>query len=141
VPEGDTVFLAGRKMHRALAGGTLVRGEFRHPALATVDLSGRTVLGVRTVGKHLFTRFSGTVSLHSHLRMDGSWRVMPRGHRWPMPAHHARVILATESTEVVGFRVHDLQLLPTGQESRLVSHLGPDLLDPDWDDSRAACSA
>jgi endonuclease-8 len=135
VPEGDTVFLAGRMMHRALAGEALVRGEFRHPALATADLSGRTVLEVRTVGKHLFTRFSEGLSLHSHLRMDGSWRVVPRGRRWPMPAHHARAILATERTQVVGFRVHDLRLLPTDQESRLVAHLGPDLLDPDWNDS------
>jgi endonuclease-8 len=32
-----------------------------------------------------------------------------------------------------GYRVHDLEVLATADESRLVGHLGPDLLGPDWD--------
>jgi endonuclease-8 len=141
VPEGDTVFLAGKTLERALAGKTLTRGEFRHPALATRDLSGREVLGVRTVGKHIFTRFSGELSLHSHLKMDGSWAVYPLGARWRLPAHHARVILAAGDVQAVGFRLHDLKLLPTADEHRLVGHLGPDLLDPLWTDEHAARAA
>ncbi|PXY33089.1 DNA glycosylase [Prauserella sp. PE36] len=141
MPEGDTVFLTGKKLERALAGQRLTRTDFRHPALATTDLSGHDVLGVRTVGKHLFLRFSGELSLHSHLKMDGSWRVFARGARWNMPAHHARVVLTTETTEAVGFRVHDLVLLPTDEERRLVGHLGPDLLDPEWTDEHAAIAA
>ena len=137
MPEGDTVFLAGKTVDRALAGKTLSRTDFRHPALATVDLTGHTVLRVRTVGKHLFTQFSGDLSLHSHLKMDGSWEVYRSGSRWHHPAHHARVILAAEDTQAVGFRVHDLQILPTDEESRLVGHLGPDLLGPDWDPDEA----
>ncbi|WP_158887318.1 Fpg/Nei family DNA glycosylase [Amycolatopsis anabasis] len=137
MPEGDTVFLAGKTVQRALAGKTLTRGEFRHPALANADLAGRTVLGVRTVGKHLFTRFSGELSLHSHLKMDGSWDVYAEGARWRHPAHHARVILAGPGVQVVGFRVHDLKLLPTAEEGGLVDHLGPDLLDPQWTDEHA----
>ncbi|MBB4682771.1 Fpg/Nei family DNA glycosylase [Amycolatopsis jiangsuensis] len=138
MPEGDTVFLAGKLLNRALAGKTLVRGEFRHPELATVDLVGHTVREVATVGKHLFTRFSGDRTLHSHLRMDGSWRIHPVGAKWPMAAHHARVVLATAELEVIGFRLHDLKLLPTGEESGLVGHLGPDLLDPLWTDEHTA---
>lgn len=141
MPEGDTVFLTGRTIERALAGETLTRTDFRHPALATTNLAGQRVTGVRTVGKHLFIRFSGERSLHSHLRMDGSWRVFPPGRRWSMPAHHARVVLAHPHAEVVGFRVHDLELLPTSQEARLVGHLGPDLLDPAWSDEHAATAA
>ena len=38
----------------------------------------------------------------------------------------------------VGFALHDLELLPTAEEDRLVGHLGPDLLDPHWDDEHAA---
>ncbi|ASR35371.1 DNA glycosylase [Prauserella marina] len=137
MPEGDVVFLTGVTMSRALAGTRLTRSDFRHPALATTDLTGREVLGVRTVGKHLFTRFSGELSLHSHLKMDGSWRVFAPGARWTLPGHHARVVLANREAEVVGFRVHDLALLPTGEESRFVGHLGPDLLDPQWSDEHA----
>ncbi|GHF76129.1 endonuclease-8 [Amycolatopsis bartoniae] len=141
MPEGDTVFLAGKQLDRALAGRTLVKTDFRHPALATTDLSGRTVLAVRTVGKHLFTRFSGDLSLHSHLRMDGSWQLYRPGARWRHPAHHVRVVLAAEEIQAVGFRLHDLELLPTGEESRLVGHLGPDLLDPQWTDEHAERAA
>ncbi|HVV10404.1 DNA-formamidopyrimidine glycosylase family protein [Amycolatopsis sp.] len=134
MPEGDTVFLAGKTLDRALAGKTLSRSDFRHPALSTAELSGRTVLGVRTVGKHLFTRFSGELSLHSHLKMDGSWEVYAPGARWRHPAHQVRVILDAGDVSAVGFRLHDLELLPTAEESRLVGHLGPDLLDPQWTD-------
>ncbi|MFC4001102.1 DNA-formamidopyrimidine glycosylase family protein [Prauserella oleivorans] len=141
MPEGDTVFLTGRTVDKALAGHTLTRTDFRHPALATVDLAGRDVLGVRTVGKHLFFRFSGALSLHSHLKMDGAWRVFRPGARWNMPAHHARAVLASAEAEVVGFRVHDLALVRTGEEHRLVGHLGPDLLDPEWTDEHAGRAA
>lgn len=141
MPEGDTVFLAGKKLGRALAGKTLIRGEFRHPALATVDLTGHEVLGVRTVGKHIFTHFSGDLSLHSHLKMDGTWRIYAAGARWGFPAHHARVIFATEDVQAVGFRLHDLKLVPTGEEDKLVEHLGPDLLDPQWTDEHARRAA
>ncbi|WP_329063883.1 DNA-formamidopyrimidine glycosylase family protein [Amycolatopsis sp. NBC_01480] len=138
MPEGDTVFLAGKLLDKALAGKMLLRGEFRHPALATVDLSGRDVLGVGTVGKHLFTRFSGDLTLHSHLRMDGSWEIYRAGAKWRSPAHHARVILATADVQAVGFRLHDLELLPSAEAPGLVAHLGPDLLDPQWTDEHTA---
>ncbi|HWD02968.1 MAG TPA: DNA-formamidopyrimidine glycosylase family protein [Amycolatopsis sp.] len=141
MPEGDTVFLAGKLLDKALAGKTLIRGEFRHPALATVDLAGRSVLGVATAGKHLLTRFSGDLTLHSHLRMDGAWHIYPAGGRWRMPAHHARVILATPDVEAVGFRLHDLKLVPTAAEVDLVGHLGPDLLDPQWTEEHTARAA
>jgi endonuclease-8 len=41
-------------------------------------------------------------------------------------------VLECPDVTAVGFRLHDLTLLATGQESRLVGHLGPDLLDPAW---------
>lgn len=53
MPEGDTVYLAAKRMAAALNGQRLTRGELRHPRLAEHDLSGRTVLGVHSVGKHL----------------------------------------------------------------------------------------
>jgi endonuclease-8 len=141
VPEGDTVYRTGRTLESALAGHPLIRTDFRHPAWARADLVGRTVTEVRTVGKHLLIRFSGGMSLHSHLKMDGSWRVFAPGARWSLPAHHARVVLAHEQALAVGFRVHDLALLPTGAESRWVGHLGPDLLDPSWGEQHAFTAA
>jgi endonuclease-8 len=127
------VFLTCHRLHEALAGRTLVRGELRHPRLAAVDLTGRTVIAVVPVGKHLLTRMDGGETLHSHLRMDGAWHLYSTGRRWQRPAHQARAILAAPERTAVGFNLHDLDVVPTSEEHRLVGHLGPDLLSPDWD--------
>ena len=132
MPEGDTVYLTARRLNAALAGHRLRRGELRHPRWVTHDLSGRTVLAVRSVGKHLFTRFDAGLSLHSHLRMDGSWHLYRPADRWRGANHDVRAVLATEERVAVGFRLHDLELLATDDERRLVGHLGPDLLNVDW---------
>jgi endonuclease-8 len=47
------------------------------------------------------------------------------------------VILATDDVQVIGFQLHGLKLLPTGEILRLVEYLGPDLLDPQWTDEHA----
>jgi endonuclease-8 len=135
MPEGDTVYLTARRLNAALAGHRLRRGELRHPRWVTHDLSGRTVLAVRSVGKHLFTRFDAGLSLHSHLRMDGSWHLYRPADRWRGANHDVRAVLATEERVAVGFRLHDLELLATDDERRLVGHLGPDLLDLDWSEA------
>ena len=132
------MYLAGKRLRAALAGHRLLRGELRHPRLVEHDLAGRTVTDVASVGKHLFTRFDDGRSLHSHFRMDGAWHLYPPGTRWRRPAHEARAVLETPQRVAVGFALHDLELLPTDDEDRLVGHLGPDLLDPGWDDAHAA---
>lgn len=138
MPEGDTVWLTGRRLHKALAGRVLTRTDFRVPALATVDLSGRAVLEVATRGKHLLTRVEDGLTLHSHLRMDGRWQLYPAGTRWTGgPAWQVRVALANPGWQAVGYRLPLVELVQTGQESEVVGHLGPDLLGPDWDASEA----
>lgn len=132
------MYLAGKRLRAALVGRRLVRGELRHPRLVEHDLAGCTVTDVVSVGKHLFTRFDDGRSLHSHFRMDGSWHLYRPGMAWQRPAHEARAVLATDERVAVGFALHDLELLPTAEEQRLVGHLGPDLLDPDWSDEHAA---
>jgi endonuclease VIII len=138
VPEGDTVHLTAKRLRAALSGHVLVRGELRHPQLVEHDLAGRAVLDVGSVGKHIFTRFDDGQSFHSHLRMDGSWHLYRPGMPWQRPAHQARAVLETTERTAVGFALHDMELLPTAEEERLVGHLGPDLLDPAWSDEHAA---
>lgn len=70
MPEGDTGYLEAKRMAAALSGQHLIRGELRHPRPAEHDLSGRAVLGVHSVGKHLFTRFDDQRSLHTHRLRD-----------------------------------------------------------------------
>jgi endonuclease-8 len=138
VPEGDTVFLAGRRLHDALAGRQLLSAELRHPRLIGHDLSGRTVREVVSVGKHLLTRLDDDRTLHSHFLMDGAWHLYRPGERWRGPTHHVRVVLRTRDRVAVGFRLHQLRLVPTSAEHRLVGRLGPDLLTPGWNRDLAA---
>ncbi|MCW2742121.1 MAG: glycosylase [Blastococcus sp.] len=134
MPEGDTVWLAAERMRTALAGSTLRRGEFRIPRLATVDLTGATVREVLARGKHLLIRLDDGRTLRTHFRMDGSWHIYRSGATWHGgPSYDVRVVLATEEWECVGYRLHDIQLVATSEEERLVGHLGPDVLGPDWD--------
>lgn len=133
MPEGDTVWQAAARLHGALAGKVLTRSDLRVPKYATSDLTGRTVLDVTPRGKHLLTRIEGGLTLHSHLRMDGSWKVYAHGQRWTGgPAHQIRAILGTHDRTAVGYRLPVLDLLRTSEEQRAVGHLGPDLLGPDW---------
>jgi len=141
VPEGDTVYLAAKRMTAALSGKHLIRGELRHPRLAEHDLAGLLVLGVHSVGKHLFTRFGNGRSLHTHFRMDGSWHLYRPGQRWQRPAHQARAVLTTQERVAVGFLLHDMAFLATQDEQQLVGHLGPDLLNPHWNENDAATAA
>jgi endonuclease-8 len=121
-------------MNTALAGSTLRRGEFRIPQLATVDLTGATVREVVPRGKHLLIRLDDGRTLRTHFRMDGSWHIYRPGARWHGgPAYDIRTILTTDEWECVGYRLHDIDLVPTAEEDRLVGHLGPDVLGPDWD--------
>lgn len=138
MPEGDTVWLAARRMHQALAGKELTRGELRVPQLAALDLAGRTVAEVVARGKHMLFRFTDGHTLRSHFRMDGSWRIHPAGQPWRGgPAFAVRAVLSTAQWECVGYRLYDLAYVPTSEEDSLVGHLGPDLLGPDWDAEEA----
>ncbi|MGX1854631.1 DNA glycosylase [Streptomyces sp. NBC_01456] len=138
MPEGDTVWRLAQRLHEALAGHPLTRCDLRVPRLATVDLTGRRVLEVLPRGKHLLTRFDGGLTLHSHLRMDGAWKIYTPAERWRGgPAHQIRAILGTAEHTAVGYRLPVLDLLRTAEESRVVGHLGPDLLGPGWDPAEA----
>ena len=132
MPEGDTVYHAARTLDEKLSGQVITRSDFRIPSLATKDLSGATVTETISRGKHLLTRFDNGLTLRTHLKMEGHWYVHPTGTRWRRPAHTARVVLRTATTEAVGFSVV-MDLVRTEQEDKLVGHLGPDLLGPDWD--------
>lgn len=141
MPEGDSVHRAAARLHTALAGKPLTTADLRVPRFATADLTGRTTLEVVPRGKHLLTRLEGGLTLHSHLRMDGAWYVFGPGEKWHGgPAFEIRAVLATADATAVGYRLPVLELLRTADEARVVGHLGPDLLGPDWDQDRAAAN-
>ena len=83
MPEGDV-------LHRAAASlqvlvGERVEAETPHPRAAATGVAaaidGRVLESVEAVGKNLLLRFEGGVTLRSHLRMSGRWRVEPKSAR------------------------------------------------------------
>lgn len=137
MPEGDTVYRAAKLLDRALSGRVLTRSDFRVPQHATADLSGSTVLETLSRGKHILTRTDTDLTLHTHLKMEGAWQVYRPGERWRRPVSQVRVLLEAGDVSAVGFQLGVVELIPTGQESGAVGHLGPDLLGPDWDETVA----
>ncbi len=99
LPEGDTVWRSCRRLHAVLAGQRLTKAEFRVPTLAVTDLAGVTVLDVVSRGKHQLFRFDNGYTLHTHFRMEGTWRTFPRGRRWTGgEPFQIRAVLRTATT-------------------------------------------
>ena len=109
VPEGDSVWKLARRLDRQLAGHTVERSDFRTPALATRDLSGREVLGHDTHGKHLLTRLLRSRGLaagdapqpppHGRLVVDpGAGQAAARQAAAPRPARAGPSTTAAPST-------------------------------------------
>ena len=136
MPEGDVVWYTARRLHEALAGRVLTRSDFRVPRLATADLSGDVVTETVSRGKHLLTRTKNGLTVHTHLKMDGSWRVRPAAERL-RDSHRIRLLLANEEWQAVGYQLGVVELIRTSDEPRVTGHLGPDLIGPDWDRDEA----
>lgn len=135
MPEGDTVFHTATALRDALAGKMLTRCDIRVPRYATVDLSGQVVDEVLSRGKHLFIRV-GPASIHSHLKMEGSWRI-----GWSKVAtHRIRALLETADSRAIGIDLGVLEILDRDTDMAAVEHLGPDLLGPDWEARTAAAN-
>ena len=137
MPEGDTVFRTAEALRKALVGRTLTRCDVRVPRYATVDLSGHVVDEVCSRGKHLFIRV-GPASIHSHLKMDGSWRVSvaaePRATTGSGSSWKPAISVRLAST----WACWRSSTAPS--DGDVVDHLGPDLLGEDWDPEIAAAN-
>ena len=136
MPEGDTVYRTATSLRDALAGKMLTRCDVRVPRYATVVLSGQRVDEVISRGKHLFIRV-GAASIHSHLKMDGAWRITARD-RIPKPAYKIRIRLETPDVAASGIDLGVLEILDRDNDMDVVAHLGPDLLGEDWNAQTAA---
>ena len=139
VPEGDTVYLLARRLNARLRGQVVRRSDVRVPQHATANLAGARLVETDTHGKHLLTRFTVPdqqgITLHTHLRMDGSWTVLNPGKQLPRRlTPDIRILLEFENgLSAVGMKLPVVELIPTDQEKDVVGHLGPDPLRADWD--------
>lgn len=140
MPEGDSVYVLAARLRRALDGAQLRVGRLNVPAHAVENLAGRTVLSHRTHGKHLFTDFDDHTTLHTHLRMSGSWTVVRPGR---VIAARVRPDVRVQLSAVDGPTAYGL-MLPvvdygfTPEIDASTDHLGPDPLHPTFDAARAA---
>ncbi|CCQ17956.1 Formamidopyrimidine-DNA glycosylase [Rhodococcus sp. AW25M09] len=129
------MFVLAARLRRALDGATLRVGRLNVPAHAVENLAGRRVVAHRTHGKHLFTDFENGTTLHTHLRMSGSWTVVRAGRSIPQ---HVRPDVRVQLSAVDGPTGYGI-LLPvvdygfTTEMNGLVAHLGPDPLQPTFD--------
>jgi endonuclease-8 len=129
-------------MGAALVGKEIVSIETPQPRHAMdrwpERLGGRAVRSVDARGKHLFIRFDGDLTLHSHLRMTGLWSVHRRGERWRRSRRRAWLVIRTDEHEVVEFDGPVLELMTDSRTrfDRRLAALGPDLLAPDFDEGR-----
>ena len=143
MPEGDSVYRLARRLRPALVGHRLVRAELRVPALATLDLAGATVTAIDTHGKHQLTRLDTAggeaLTLHTHLKMTGSWTVVGAGKRLPARLMDAvRVLLELDDgATAYGLDLPVVEVVPTAREDDVVGYLGPDPLRADWDAAEA----
>lgn len=140
MPEGDTIRYAAHRLGDALVEAEIRAIEAPHTRHARERwpqrLAGRSVRAVDTHGKHLFIRFEGGLTLHSHLRMTGKWGVYANGGRWTRSPRRAWLVLRTDASEVVQFDGPVLELMTDSRTrfDRRLALLGPDVLADDFDE-------
>lgn len=142
MPEGDTIAYAAQRIRPVLEGHVpdqISTPQPRHRLDRWPErLAGRAVTEIRTHGKHLFLRFEGQLTLHSHLRMTGAWAVYAPGQRWRRSPHRAWLKLSRSGHQVVQFDGPVLELLTESRarfDQRLAG-LGPDILAEEFDSAR-----
>ncbi|MEA2386123.1 MAG: endonuclease [Thermoleophilaceae bacterium] len=141
MPEGDTIHAAAHRVGAALVGKHIVSIDTPQPRHAMdrwpARLAGRPVRSVDAHGKHLFMRFDGDLTLHSHLRMGGMWGVYANGRRWSRSPRRAWLVIRTPEHEVVQFDGPVLELMTESRtrfDLRLAA-LGPDILAEQLDEA------
>jgi endonuclease-8 len=142
MPEGDTIHYAAARIRPLLEGRVPDAIATPHPRFGAdrwpQRLAGKTVSAVHAHGKHLFLRFDEDLTLHSHLRMSGSWDIYREGERWRRGAHRAWLTIRAQDHVVVQFDGPVLELLtePRRRLDLRLNALGPDILAPALDTAR-----
>ncbi|MEP7035141.1 MAG: DNA-formamidopyrimidine glycosylase family protein [Actinomycetota bacterium] len=138
--EGDTIWRTARRLSEVLAGEVVISADLRWPGLSTADLRGMRTLEVASRGKNLLHRLDSGLTLHSHLRMEGQWRVAATEGLANRTLYNPRLraLVSTERWTALGIRLGEMHLLDTRNEERFFGHLGPDVLGTDWDAAEAA---
>ena len=127
MPEGDALHRAARRLQPLV--GQRLEVEAPNPRGQATGVAplvdGRVLEAVEAVGKNLLLRFEGGLVVRSHLRMNGRWRLEPRGQS---RAGRPWLVLRGETHEGVLWNGPVLTL-----ERGSVGRLGPDVLAEEFD--------
>jgi endonuclease-8 len=140
VPEGDTIHYAAKRIRPIVEGAVPDEVLTPHPRFAAdrwpERLAGREVVSVDAHGKHLFLRFDGDLTIHSHLRMTGAWATYRAGQPRRGSAGRAWLVLRARGAEVVQLGGPVLELMTESRTrfDQRIAALGPDILAPELDE-------
>ena len=139
MPEGDTIHRAADRIRAAFEGRAPERiatpqPRHRHDRWPE-KLAGRRLGAVDAHGKHLFLRFEGGLTFHSHLRMTGRWSVRPEGATPRGAMRHAWLVLAGGGWEAVEYGGPVLELMSDtrARTDPRLADLGPDVIGEAFD--------
>jgi endonuclease VIII len=139
MPEGDTIHYAANRIRPVLAGHVPDELATPHRRFARARwperLGGRAVTAVDAIGKHLLLRFEGGLTIHSHLRMTGAWRVLDADAR---PSRRAWLVIRRGEQQVLQIDGPVLELMTDSRtrSDQRIAGLGPDVLAPELDEAR-----
>ncbi len=128
MPEGDTIHRAAIALRTALVGKPTV--TFRAPRLlGPAPTPGRTIESVESHGKHLEIVWDDGLTLHTHLRMTGSWHLYRSGERWRKRDDQMRVSIEVADWVAVCFSAPIVETYRQFDRHRHpgFGRLGPDL--------------
>ncbi len=129
MPEGDTVLAAANNLHQLLVGQPLVVGDLNWPSAPAEGLKGHTIVEVGAYAKHMLMRLDDGRTLRTHLRMDGTWRIVrPTAREARQVSGYVRAVLGTSQWTALGYRLGLLDVFPTEREAETLAHMGPDIL-------------
>lgn len=141
MPEGDTIHRAARRLDAALAGRELEladapnqRSPLHHRA---AELEGRTLERAEAFGKHLLAHFSGGLVVHSHLGINGRWRIVADG-RLPDGQPWLRMASGRAIASQTGGKLLRLVSASRVRNDPALLQLGADPLRPGFDSERTA---
>jgi endonuclease VIII len=140
--EGDTIHRLAGRLEVALGGRRLTAAEAPSPRSPlrlhprrVAQLEGRRLERAEARGKHLLLHFEDGMAVHSHLGINGSWRLYEAGER--RDRHKgAWLLLSTSGAVAAQLGGSHLAVRTEGElqkEPRLRA-LGPDILGPDFAD-------
>src|SRR5688500_10594471 len=134
MPEGDTIHFHANRIRPVLEGHVPDALATPHPRFGRdrwpERLAGQRVRSVDARGKHLFLRFDGGLTIHSHLRMTGRWQVVPPGGTWSRATRRAWLVVRRGDHEIVQFDGPLLELMTDSRTriDRRIAGLGPDVV-------------